>query len=249
MTFGLRIDLESDKGIRYGVPNLLKLLREFGFKASFYVTMGGESGIFEILKYRGPIPGAGERKVRIFSLFEKLRIALFPKDFVTSNVGVLRQILADGHELGIHGWKHRAWTRALDKIDYKKHIGFAVRKYIRLFKKKPDTFCSPGFRTNKKVIEYLDHLDFKVISDLPEFSKIFRMANVPITIKGKNNTPIIESGGSFEYIKDQIQKQEPAIMYIHGMYECIRKLGMLRKIFEYLRDNKIQVKTIREIGK
>ena len=78
-TFTLRVDLESDKGIQFGVPKLLNLLKKYNLKASFYIPMGGESNIFELLSNRIKIKSAGERNIKIFSLFEKLRMVLFPK--------------------------------------------------------------------------------------------------------------------------------------------------------------------------
>jgi len=52
MVFSLRIDIESKNGIKNGIPALLKLLRKHNLKASFYLTMGGESNLFELLRYR-----------------------------------------------------------------------------------------------------------------------------------------------------------------------------------------------------
>ena len=61
-TFTLRVDLESDKGIKEGLPKLLDLLKRYDLKASFYLVMGGESNIWEILKYRKKMASADERK-------------------------------------------------------------------------------------------------------------------------------------------------------------------------------------------
>jgi len=111
--FTLRVDLESKKGISKGLPTLLDLLRDYDIKASFYLTMGGEPNIFDLLRYRKKL--RGERKIKIFTKKEMLRIIFFPEDFVRSNREILKRILKGGHELGIHGWKHRAWGRGLLK--------------------------------------------------------------------------------------------------------------------------------------
>ena len=84
-TFTLRVDLESDKGIKKGVSKLLDLLKKYNIKASFYLTMGGESNISEILKYRSNLKTSGERKVKVWSLKEKIRMVFFPRDFVKGN--------------------------------------------------------------------------------------------------------------------------------------------------------------------
>ena len=252
MVFSLRIDLESDKGIREGVPKILALLKEFDVKASFYVTMGGESNILELLKYRKKLPG--KRKVSVFSRGEILRMILFPKDFVTENKKILQRILAEGHELGIHGWKHREWTRGLEQLNVRKAIRKAIKKYIKLFGKKPQSFCAPAFRMNQEVVNTLSSGGIEVISDFEGDSpkKVDGLINVPITLRGEGNTPIIEyyvgEGYSdkeiFEKIVVGIKKSDYASMYIHGLFECREKIGLLKELFKWLKKKKIKTKKL-----
>ncbi len=258
MVFALRIDLESQKGIKKGLPKILNLLAKYNIKASFYLTMGGESNIFELLRYRKKIPG--KREVKVFSKLEILRMLFFPKNFVRENKKILKRILDGGHELGIHGWKHRAWTRALEKIDIKKQIDFSIKKYWIMFEKKPDSFCSPAFRINRRVIDILDKTGFKIISDLggekPFRLKNTNIINVPITIKGANNTPIIEylvtqkysDEEILDYLKKQIGQKKYSIMYVHGLFECLSKISLLGELFKYIKEKNIETKTIKQIS-
>jgi len=253
-TFTLRVDLESDKGIQFGVPKLLNLLKKYNLKASFYIPMGGESNIFELLSNRIKIKSAGERNIKIFSLFEKLRMVFFPKDFVKSNLIILKKILEEGHELGIHGWKHREWTRGLEKIDVEKRILMAKIKYIKLFNKKPISFASPGFNINNKVIKSLEKLNFLFISDFQgkNITKIENLTNFPITITGENKTPIIEylvgkrkkDVEILEYIQKESKKQEIFSFYIHGLFEARFKLNLLEEIFKFVKKEKFTNKRI-----
>lgn len=258
MVFSLRIDLESQKGIKEGLPKILNLLSKYNMKASFYLTMGGESNLFQLLKYKKKIPE--KRKLKIFSKKEILRMAFLPKDFVKENEIILKRILEKGHELGIHGWKHRAWTRALEKIDVEKQIDLSIKKYWMIFGRKPDSFCSPAFRINRKVIDILNKTGFKIISDL-EGEKPFRIKdteiiNVPITIKEKNNTPIIEylvtqkysDEEILDYLKKQIEQKKYSIMYVHGLFECRFKTNLLEKLFKYIEEENIETKTIKQIS-
>jgi len=256
MVFSLRIDLESDKGIREGVPKILALLKEFDVKASFYVSMGGESNILELLKYRKKLPG--KRKVSVFSRGEILRMVILPKDFITENKKILQRILAEGHELGIHGWKHREWTRGLEQLNVRKVIRKAIKKYIKLFGKKPQSFCAPAFRMNQEVVKILSSEGIKVISDFEGDSpkKINRLINVPITLRGEGNTPIIEyyvGGGYsdeeiFEKITSEIEGEDYSSMYIHGLFECREKIGLLKELFRWLKKKKIKTKKIIEVA-
>ena len=260
MVFSLRIDIESGKGIREGIPKILDLLKKYNIKASFYLVMGGESNLFEILKNPRRDSEIPVRKIKIFSKKEMIRMLLFPRDFVRNNQKILLRILKDGHELGIHGWKHREWTRGFEKLNIKKTLFKSVKKYIKIFGRKPTTFTSPAFKTNLKIIRELEKFDFKFISDLdgkkPEKVKSSNITNIPLTITGKNKTPIIESlvqlGYSDEIILKQIIKrikeEKYATMYIHDLYECREKIELIEEIFKYLIRNKIKINTIEEIG-
>jgi peptidoglycan/xylan/chitin deacetylase (PgdA/CDA1 family) len=252
-TFTLRVDLESDKGIK-AIPKLMDLLKKYDIKASFYVVMGGESGIINLLRFRKTLDSSDERKIKVWSLKQKLRVAFFPRDFVTSNLSILRKILNEGHEIGIHGWKHREWTRGLEKIDVEKTINKAIKKYIKLFGKKPISFASPGFNINEKVLAILEKKEIKFISDFEGSSvkKYRKIKNVPITICGKNRTPIIEylvskNIGDEEIIKilkKRIKENSLASFYIHGLFEARFKLGILEEIFRFIKKNKIKNKRI-----
>ena len=51
--FSLRIDIDTRNGLVKGVPKLLDLLDKYDVKASFYIPMGKESNIFDVIKHRG----------------------------------------------------------------------------------------------------------------------------------------------------------------------------------------------------
>lgn len=253
-TFFLRVDIESNKGLEEGIPKLLNLLDKYDIKASFYVVMGGESGLYELLRYSGKLKTGNERNIKLWNLREKIRMAFFPRDFVKKNENILIRILNEGHELGIHGWKHRAWTRGLDKINVNEHIKKARQKYIKLFNKTPISFCSPAFNINERVLSCLESNNIRFISDFPgNFPDMHgKIKNVPITIEGKDKMPIIEylvSEGKkdeeiFEIIKKEIKKEKLASFYIHDLFEARFKLNLLDKIFNFIKEEKIKTKRI-----
>ncbi len=252
--FTIRIDLESDKGIKKGLPPLLDLLKKYHLKASFYLCMGGESNILEILKYRGKMKSSGERSIKIWSLMDKIRMLLVPRDFVRSNKKILKRILEEGHELGLHAWKHREWTRGLDKINIEKTILRSREKYIKLFNKRPISFTAPGFNTNKKVLEILEENGIKFVSDYPgkDPKKYGKIKNIPITICGKDRMPIIEylvgqkknDEEILDYIKKEVNKEKLSSFYTHGLFEARFKRSLLESIFKFVKDQKIKNKRV-----
>jgi len=250
--FVIRIDLESQKGIKEGLPNLLKLFKKNNVKGSFYLTMGGESNIFEILKNREQLKTSGERKIKLWSTFQKIRMILFPIDFVSKNKKLLKQILVDDHELGLHGWKHREWTRNLENVNIKKRLKQMILKYKKYFKQNPISWTSPGYNINKKVLTELEKANITYISDFEKKKKIGKIKNVPINICGKNRMPFIEcwigEGKSdkeiFEIFKRETKGKELISFYLHGMFEGRFKIDLLEKIIIYLKEQNYKSKRI-----
>ncbi len=234
----LRIDIDSRKGLVEGVPKILDILKKNKQKASFYIPMGGESNIIELLKYRGGGYGKGIAK---HSLFEKLRMVLFPHNFAKVNKDILKRIIDEGHELGVHGWKHRPWTRGLDKIDINNHLKKSVKMYKNLFGASPNSFAAPGFNTNKDYLKALDNNGFKIASDLdgkePFHPKNCSHVQVPITIRNGIN-PLIESlmidnindSQALEILTKEIKDKDLATIYIHAEYECIENKDLLENM-------------------
>jgi peptidoglycan/xylan/chitin deacetylase (PgdA/CDA1 family) len=257
--FCLRIDLESNKGIKEGLPKILELLKKYKVKASFYLCMGGESNIIELLKYRKK--SLENRKITVFSTLEKLRIVFFSTDFVNENIEQIKRIITEGHELGIHGWKHREWTRGLNQIDIKKRIKISKARYKAIFGKDPISFAAPGFITNENIIKILNNEGFKVISDLPG-NKVRKikdtgMINVPITIRANNNVPLIENlvynglsdNEIFEVLKREIKKKKLSTLYGHCIFECRNTIDLLDKLFVFLKKEKIKIRRIKDFVK
>jgi len=242
-TFFIRIDLESQKGIRKGVPRILEVLERNGVKGSFYLTMGGESNIFEILKNRNKLSSSGERKIKVWTLREKIRMVFFPKDFVRANEKILKRILEGGHELGLHGWKHREWTRNLGSLDVEKAISNSIKKYVNLFGKRPTSWSSPGFNTREKVLLLLEKNHFRFVSDFQEEQSFGNLKNLPLTILGKNKMPFIEywvgegktDAEILRKFKDQLKVKTLASFYIHGLFEGRFKTELLGRMIKLLK--------------
>lgn len=261
--FALRVDIDTRKCLRKGVPILLDLLKKYKIKASFYIPVGGESTILELLRHRKNEPP--RETIPKLTKLELLRMIIAPKNFAEENKHILKRILREGHELGVHGWKHREWSCSLDKIDVDDRFSKMVKKYESLLGRKPRSFAAPDFKTNERVLQALDEFNFIVASDLegdepfhPKMGKItLKHVQVPITIKGENNLPIIEylalKRRSDEEIVNtvikEIERRKLATFYIHPSFEVLQKLDVLENILRYVHENDIKTETFLEIAR
>ena len=111
---GLKIDVDTYQGMKKGVPRLLEVLEAFDVKGTFYLSMGPDaSGLAVLQLLKNPLflkkmihtnaPGLYGFKTALYgTVLPSPMIALsFP--------GMVRDIMAQGHEVQFHAWDHRRW--------------------------------------------------------------------------------------------------------------------------------------------
>lgn len=264
--FCLRVDIDSRFGLLNGVPKLLEALRKQDAKASFYVPMGGESTLPELLRHRGGERGAAGG-VKLPAL-EILRMCLLPRNFAEENITLLKRITDEGHELGVHGWKHRAWTRSLASINAAGHVALATRKFEELFGRKPKSFAAPAFKTSRTVLEALDAFGYSAAGDLEGDApfkpvvggKEYSCVQVPITLKMPNTDPLIEAF-SLQGMNDNdvvarvcgmIDELEArgklASLYCHDLFEGTAKPHVVEAVLAHVKMQGYELSTVEKIG-
>src|SRR3989442_11433392 len=117
----LRIDVDTLRGTRDGVPAMLEDLRTAGVRASFYFSLGPDrSGraIFRAFTKRGFV----RKMVRTNALkMYGFRTALYGTLWGAPNISdhssaILRACEEAGHEVGLHAWDHVQWQDGLHKL-------------------------------------------------------------------------------------------------------------------------------------
>jgi peptidoglycan/xylan/chitin deacetylase (PgdA/CDA1 family) len=189
MKLHLRIDVCTYQGLREGVAPLLDLLRRRRARATFYVAMGPDrSGraIFNLFK-----PGFAAKMVRtgapsMYGWKTMLYGTLLPSPLIGEGApDLLKRIADEGHELGPHGWNHRRWQDALDRLD-PEEVAEAVERQARFFGGKPVTMAAPAWLVNDAALAAEDRLGMRYASDCrgtaPFVPAGFRTPQVPATL-------------------------------------------------------------------
>src|SRR5262250_564377 len=118
---GLRVDIDTRRGLDEGVPRLLALFRRLGIRASFFVTMGPDHSGRAIRRALRPSFLAKmwrTNPLKLYGLRTLLSGTLVPARLVGGGApAMLRQIAAEGHEVAPHGWDHVAWQDRIHRLD------------------------------------------------------------------------------------------------------------------------------------
>ena len=117
---GLKIDVDTRRGMEEGVPALLSLLERLGCRAAFFLSFGPDNSgkavyrmarsprfLFKMIRTNAP----GLYGIRTALYGTVLKAPPIASAFP----GLCREIEARGHEVEFHAWDHRAWQDSLPR--------------------------------------------------------------------------------------------------------------------------------------
>ncbi len=236
----LKVDIDTYKGFRDGLPSLLKTLGERRLKASFFITFGPDrSGlaIFQMLRPRffmkmikSNAPGTYGIETALYGTLLKapLIASAYPDEVL--------QIAELGHETACHAWDHRLWQDWLFLMGKKSiHEWFKkmVGAYIDATEAVPEAFGAPGWMMNTLALKETAGWGFKYLSctraQVPFIFEENGLLEMP------SNLPCIEEVGTNGVLAALEQKAGsviPQVLPVHTEIEG----GAFKSDFELILD-------------
>ncbi len=155
MKLGLKIDVDTWRGTREGVPQLLRLLERCGAGASFYFSLGPDHtgralrrvfrrGFFSKVKRTSVLEHYGLRTLLYGTLLPGPDIGIRCRD-------ILKDARAAGFEVGVHCWDHVRWQDHVAQADAawtEREMLHACRRFEEIFQEEPATWAAAGWQTN-----------------------------------------------------------------------------------------------------
>jgi undecaprenyl phosphate-alpha-L-ara4FN deformylase len=172
MLLALKIDVDTLRGTREGVPNLVMLLKKHGADATFLFSLGPDHTGRAIRRvFRPGFFGKVRRTsvVRHYGVRTLLYGTLLPGPDIGRRAGdVMRATRDAGFEVGIHTWDHvrwqdgvatanAAWTRA--------EMQRACDRYTDIFGTAPLAHGAAGWQMNVHALRLTQRLGFEYCSD------------------------------------------------------------------------------------
>jgi peptidoglycan/xylan/chitin deacetylase (PgdA/CDA1 family) len=157
LRLALKIDADTDRGTRLGVPNLANDCAAVGAPACFLFSLGPDQtgrAISRIFR-----PGFFQKVsrtsvVEIYGLRTLLNGTLLPAPHVgRRNEAILRTVRDAGFEVGIHCFNHYRWQDHLATMDIaavRAEFGAARREFARIFGAEAATAGAPGWQSNAR---------------------------------------------------------------------------------------------------
>jgi peptidoglycan/xylan/chitin deacetylase (PgdA/CDA1 family) len=168
----LKVDVDTLRGTREGVPNLVALLRKYGADATFLWSLGPDHTGRAIKRvFRPGFVGKVRRTsvVRHYGVRTLLYGTVLPgPDIGRRAASVMRAVRDEGFEVGIHTWDHIRWQDGVAKADAlwtAREMTLACERFADIFKTDPRTHGAAGWQMNIHALRLTQRLGFDYCSD------------------------------------------------------------------------------------
>ncbi|MBC7573979.1 MAG: polysaccharide deacetylase family protein, partial [Herminiimonas sp.] len=168
----LKIDVDTLRGTREGVPRLLDALARRNAKATFLFSLGPDHTGWALR--RAFKPGflskvSRTSVVKHYGLRTLMYGLLLPgPDIGRLAAEPMRSAKRAGHECGIHTWDHVVWqdnVRQRDSAWTQTQMHLAFDRFMEIFGEQPATHGAAGWQMNAEAFRQLDIWGMRYASD------------------------------------------------------------------------------------
>ena len=168
----LKVDVDTLRGTREGVPRLLRILERRKLLATFLFSLGPDHTGWALKRVFRPgfLSKVSRTSVRKhYGLKTLMYGVLLPAPDIGSVAAEpMREARRAGHECGIHCWDHVVWqdqVRSRDEAWTRRQMGMAYQRYGDIFGEKPATHGAAGWQMNGAAFRQLDDWGLAYASD------------------------------------------------------------------------------------
>jgi peptidoglycan/xylan/chitin deacetylase (PgdA/CDA1 family) len=188
----LKIDVDTWRGTREGVPVLMRLLERRGAPASFLFSLGPDHTGRAIRRaFRPGFFGKVARTsvVEHYGIRTLLYGTLLPgPDIGAREAATLRSVASAGFETGVHTWDHVRWQDhvASASEDWtRRELVRATQRYAEVFGRPPALHGAAGWQMNDAAYRIEAELGYTVASDTRGSSPF-----MPVDAQGRSIGPL-----------------------------------------------------------
>jgi len=262
----IKIDVDTDRGTRIGVPNLLKLFDEFNIKATFLFSLGPDNtgrAIKRIFRPGFLSKVSRTSVISTYGLRTLLNGVLLPGPHIgRRNEDVMRLARERGHEVGIHCYDHIRWQDGLANMtrdEVYEEFGKARKEFERIFGEPEKTAGSAGWQANAFSLAAYDNAHLLYASDargthpfLPRFGgATYKTLQIPTTLPTLDELlgrPEYPEARIVSHYLSLLRPEGLNVLTIHAELEGMKQIALFRSLLEQIRDRRIQVKRLADLA-
>ncbi len=168
----LKVDVDTLRGTREGVPRLLQLLARRQLHATFLFSLGPDHTGWALKRVFRPgfLSKVSRTSVTKHYGYKTLMygVLLPAPDIGKAGADAMRETQRAGHECGIHTWDHIVWqdhVRQRDAAWTRAQMQRSHQRYIDIFGAAPQTHGAAGWQMNATAFEQIDAWGMAYASD------------------------------------------------------------------------------------
>jgi len=261
---GLRIDVDTYRGTRLGVPRLLEILAKHKVRATFYFTLGPDNmgrHLWRLLKPAFLLKMLKSKAASLYGWDILLRGTLWPGPVIAdAHAAIIKQTADAGHEIGVHAWDHHRWQRHVDNMrddEIAKEIQLAFTKLENIIGYPPKTSAAAGWKCPQSAAVVKENFAFDYNSDcrgdsifIPCINDRRLTVQVPVTLPtydeviGRNG---VDNGNYNDYLLQQLAPGKLNVYTIHAEVEGIVCADLFDEFIAQSIRNNIHWDTLRSL--
>jgi peptidoglycan/xylan/chitin deacetylase (PgdA/CDA1 family) len=244
----LKVDVDTDRGTREGVPNLVSDLKVFNAPACFLFSLGPDQtgrAITRVLR-----PGFFKKVsrtsvVEIYGLRTLLNGTLLPAPHIgRRNAATMRAVRDAGFEVGIHCYNHYRWqdyVHTMAAADVQTEFDAARAEFRRIFGGEAHTAGAAGWQSNRNSREAYERAGLLYASDTrggaPFFPRIdgrvFNTLEIPSTLPTFDELmgrPEFPDGKIVAHYLSLLRADRPNVFTLHAEIEGMGRRTLFRDL-------------------
>jgi undecaprenyl phosphate-alpha-L-ara4FN deformylase len=244
----LKVDVDTDRGTRIGVPNLAGDCREQGVPACFLFSLGPDQtgrAITRIFR-----PGFFQKVsrtsvVQIYGVRTLLNGTLLPAPHIgRRNTAVMRAVRDAGFEVGIHCYNHYRWQDYVQRMplaEVRAEFIAARAEFLRVFGREAHTAGAAGWQSNARTREIYDEANLLYASDtrgtaafFPRVGgRVFKTLEIPSTLPTFDELmgrPEFPDGKIVAHYLSLLREDRPNVFTLHAEVEGMGRRALFRAL-------------------
>jgi len=258
MRIALRVEVHSLRGLRQGVPNLMRLFSEFQVRASFFFPLGRD------LSGRRPLQAWRDRAAQ--GLASLAYGTLLPAPSLREEASRMMALArTNGHEVGLFGLSPVQWAQRMAHADEawtRRQCRDLWQAYLAVDGREPVALAAPAWQANPALLAALAEGRYRYSSMtrgkfpyLPQLQGVrSAVPEIPTTLPTIGEMlrrPGVSPGNVHEYLYAESQRVLPAghVFAACAEYEGLERLALMEKLLVMWKGQEGSVRALGDVLK